>query len=651
MAEVAWRPTPEYIENANVTRLMRAHGIESIDELRRRSVEDIAWFWDAVVKDLPIDFTTPYEQVVDDSGGIPWCKWFVGGHVNLTYNCVDRHAASERANKPALIGETEDGEVRTLTYAELRREVDRIAAGLRSIGVRKGDPVAVFMPMVVEAVIAAYAIAKLGAIYMPIFSGFAPSAVAARLQDAEAKVLITADGGLRRGKKALMKPAADEAVGESPSVRHVVVLERLGEDVSMNPDRDLTWEELRVTGEKAEPGGVEPEDTAAEDTLMIAYTSGTTGNPKGAVHVHGGFLVKMVSETAYQTDLQTDEVLYWVTDMGWIMGPWEMVGAGALGATVVLYEGAPDWPEPDRVWASVERHRVNVLGVSPTLIRALKTQGDENPRKHDLSSLRVFGSTGEPWNPEPYRWLSDVVGEGRRPIINISGGTEVGACFLTPYPVEDIKVCSLGGASHGMDVDVFDDQGKPVRGEVGELVCKTPWPGMTRGIWGDRDRYIETYWSMYEGVWRHGDWALIDDEGDWFLLGRSDDTINVAGKRLGPAEVESVLVSHPSVAESAVVGVPDETKGESIWCFCVSVDGGDEQTAEALRELVAKELGRPFKPSRVVFVEALPKTRSAKILRRAVRAVAIGEDPGDLSSAENPQALDSIRAALGRSDQ
>jgi acetyl-CoA synthetase len=649
MAEVAWRPTPEYVENANVTRLMRAHGIDSIDELRRRSVEDIAWFWDAVVKDLPIEFTTPYHQVVDDSAGIPWCKWFVGGHVNLTYNCVDRHAASVRANRLAVIGETEDGEVHTLTYAELRREVDRIAAGLRSIGVRKGDPVAVFMPMVVEAVVAAYAIAKLGAIYMPIFSGFAPSAVAARLQDAEAKVLITADGGLRRGKKALMKPAADEAVAESPSIRHVVVLERLGEAVMMTPDRDLTWEELRVTGEKAEPGGVEPEDTDAEDPLMIAYTSGTTGRPKGAVHVHGGFLVKMASETAYQTDLHPNEVLYWVTDMGWIMGPWEMVGAGALGATVVLYEGAPDWPEPDRVWASVERHRVNVLGVSPTLIRALKTQGDENPRKHDLSSLRVFGSTGEPWNPEPYRWLADVVGEGRRPIINISGGTEVGACFLTPYPVEDIKVCSLGGPSHGMDVDVFDDQGKPVRGEVGELVCKRPWPGMTRGIWGDPDRYLETYWSIYEGVWRHGDWALIDTEGDWFLLGRSDDTINVAGKRLGPAEVESVLVSHPAVAESAVVGVPDETKGESIWCFCVSVDGGDEQTAEELRELVAKELGRPFKPSRVVFVEALPKTRSAKILRRAVRAVAIGEDPGDLSSAENPQALDSIRAALGRS--
>jgi len=643
MAEIAWKPTPEYVENANVTRLMRAHGIESIDELRRRSVEDMEWFWDAVVEDLGIEFTTPYERVLDGSRGPAWTKWFVGGRVNLTHNCVDRHVAAGRAGRVALIGESEDGEIRAFTYAELKQEVDAIAGGLRDLGIEKGDRVAVFMPMIPEAVIAAYAIVKIGAVYMPIFSGFAPHAVAARLQDAEAKAVFTADGGLRRGSRALMKPAVDEAVADSPSVRHVIVYERLGDaGVPMERGRDLTWDECRLPGVV-----VETEDTDAEDTLMIAYTSGTTGRPKGAVHVHGGFLVKMASETAYQTDLHADETLYWVTDMGWIMGPWEMVGAGCAGATVVLYEGAPDWPEPDRVWASVERHRVNVLGVSPTLIRALKTQGDEHVRKHDLSSLRVFGSTGEPWNPEPYRWLSEVAGDGRLPIINISGGTEVGACFLTPYPVEVIKVCSLGGPSHGMDVDVFDAEGRPVRGEVGELVCKRPWPGMTRGIWGDPERYIETYWSMYDGVWRHGDWALIDEEGDWFLLGRSDDTINVAGKRLGPAEVESVLVSHPSVAESAVVGVPHETKGEAIWCFCVLGDGDTDGVAEALGELVAKELGRPFKPSRIVFVEALPKTRSAKILRRAVRAVAIGEDPGDMSSAENPQALDGIRAALG----
>jgi acetyl-CoA synthetase len=642
MAELAWQPTPDYVENANVTRLMRAHGVESIDELRRRSVEDMEWFWDAVVKDLGIEFTTPYERVLDSSRGIPWTKWFVGGRVNLAHNCVDRHVAAGRGERLAVIGEGEDGEVRAFTYAELKREVDSFALGLRGLGVGRGDPVAVFMPMIPEAVIAAYALAKLGAVYMPIFSGFAPHAVAARLKDAGAKAVVTADGGFRRGARALMKPSVDEAVAESPTVEHVIVYPRLGEPVAMKPGRDLAWDECRQEGD------LECDDTGAEDMLMIAYTSGTTGRPKGAVHVHGGFLVKMASETAYQTDLHPDETLYWVTDMGWIMGPWEMVGAGCAGATVVLYEGAPDWPQPDRVWASVERHRVNVLGVSPTLIRALKTQGDEHVRKHDLSSLRIFGSTGEPWNPEPYKWLSEVAGGGRLPIINISGGTEVGACFLTPYPVEEIKVCSLGGPSHGMDVDVFDAGGRPIRGQVGELVCKRPWPGMTRGIWGDPDRYIETYWSMYEGVWRHGDWALIDEDGDWFLLGRSDDTINVAGKRLGPAEVESVLVSHPAVSESAVVGVPHETKGEAIWCFCVLVDGqGGDDVEKALGELVAQELGRPFKPSRIVFVEALPKTRSAKILRRAVRAVAIGEDPGDMSSAENPQALDGIRAALG----
>ena len=647
MAEVAWRPTADYIDNANVTRFMRKHGIASIDEFRRRSIEESEWFWDAVVEDMGIEFTTPYERVLDSSGGIAWSKWFVGGRVNLTHNCVDRHALGDRADRLAIVSETEDGSVRKLTYAELKREVDEVAAGLRELGIGKGDPVAVFMPMVAEAVIAAYAIAKLGALYMPIFSGFAPSAVAARLQDAEAKAIFTADGGLRRGSQALMKPAADEAVAEAPSVEHVIVYERLGAEVPMVAGRDLTWDELRTRGRAAAPDGLECEDTESEDVLMIAYTSGTTGRPKGAVHVHGGFLVKMASETFYQADLHPDETLYWVTDMGWIMGPWEMVGAGCIGATVVLYEGAPDWPEPDRVWASVEQHGVNVLGVSPTLIRALKTAGDEHPAKHDLSSLRIFGSTGEPWNPEPYRWLADVVGEGRRPIINISGGTEVGACFITPYPVEEIKVCSLGGASHGMDIDVFDPDGKPIRNKVGELVCKRPWPGMTRGIWGDPERYMDTYWSMYPDIWRHGDWALIDEEGDWFLLGRSDDTINVAGKRLGPAEVESVLVSHPSVVESAVVGVPHETKGEAIWCFCVPADGAGDGVAKELSELVATELGRPFKPSRIVFVEALPKTRSAKILRRAVRAVAIGEDPGDMSSAENPQALEQIRAALG----
>jgi acetyl-CoA synthetase len=640
VTELAWEPTPEYVENANVTRLMRTHGIDSIADMRRRSVEDVAWYWDAAVKDLAIPFARPYSQVMDDSRGIEWTTWFADGGVNIASACVDRWAR-ETPDAVALIGEAEDGEVGSLSYAELAAAVDSVAAALRADGIGKGDAVGVFMPMVPEAVIAAYAIAKVGAIYLPIFSGFAASAVAARLQDADAKLLFTADGTWRRGSQAPMKPVADEAVATCPSVRRVVSLARLGVDVAMTEGRDVDWAEF-VAGHD---GPVEAEDTGAEDVFMLAYTSGTTGRPKGAVHVHGGFLVKIASEVAYQTDLHRGEIFYWVTDMGWIMGPLSMVGSHALGAAMLMYEGAPDYPEPDRVWATVERHGVSMLGVSPTLIRALKQKGDEHPAKHDLSSIRILGSTGEPWNPDPYEWLSRVTG-GRAPIINLSGGTEVGACFISPFPVEPIKVCSLGGASLGMDIDVFDPEGRPLRGEVGELVCKQPWPGMTRGIWGDPDRYVETYWSMYPGVWRHGDWAMIDEDGQWFLFGRSDDAINVAGKRLGPAEVESVLVSHDAVAEAAVVGVPHELKGEAIWCFCVPSGQAGESEAEELRELVARELGRPFKPSRVVFVEALPKTRSAKILRRTVRAVAIGEDPGDLSSAENPQALDGIREVL-----
>src|SRR3954451_19275211 len=423
MPDYAWTPSDDYVANANVTRLMRTHGLATIDDLRRRSVNDVEWFWDAVVKDLGIEFSTPYDDVLDDSQGTPWAKLFTGGRINLVGNCVERLSGGPAQDQIAVDGESETGKTRALPFPGLRREVDRVAAGLREAGVGKGDAVAVYMPMVPEAVVAAYAIAKLGAIYMPIFSGFAPSAVAARLEDASAKVLFTADGTWRRGRHGLMKPGADEAVAESPTVERVVVLRNIGEDVPMTEGRDVWWDDFVAPHSGAV---VECEDTDSEDVFMIAYTSGTTGKPKGAVHVHGGFLVKIASECAYQTDIHSGEVFYWFTDMGWIMGPLSMVGSHANGAAMVMYEGAPDYPEPDRIWASVEKHRVSMLGVSPTLIRALKTHGADWVHRHDLGSLRIIGSTGEPWNPEPYDWLSREVGGGRIPIINISGGTEVG---------------------------------------------------------------------------------------------------------------------------------------------------------------------------------------------------------------------------------
>jgi acetyl-CoA synthetase len=647
VSEFVWEPTSQYIENANVTRFMRSHDIEDFHELVHRSQDDIEWFWDAVVQDLGIDFFAPYERVLDGSDGPQWPKWFVGGRINLAHNCVDRHAAGKAPRSPALLWEGEDGAIRELDYTELAAEVARAATGLEGLGVSEGDAVGVYMPMVPEAVVAMYACADIGAIYLPIFSGFGAPAIATRLNDAEAKVLITADGFYRRGQKVAMKANADDAVADSPSVEHVVVFKRFGPDSDFEcpmGSRDVTWEETFGT----QSPGRSPAELDPEAPFMIAYTSGTTGTPKGSVHVHGGFLVKIAQEVAYQLDVKPHDVLYWVTDMGWIMGPLEIVGGHAAGACVFMYEGAPNYPQADRLWAMIERHEVSVLGISPTLIRALMPAGEDAVRAHDLSSLRILGSTGEPWNPEPYRWFSDVVGGGRCPIMNLSGGTEVGACFLGQSPVISTKSCSLGTPSLGMAMDVYDSEGKPVRGEVGELVCTKPWPSQTRGFWHNPQRYIDTYWSRWPGVWVHGDWASIDKDGFWFLHGRSDDTINVAGKRIGPAEYESAAVDHRAVVECAAVGIPDEIKGEAVWCFCIlkpGVDPTDELGTE-IKEIIATELGKAFRPSQIRFVEELPKTRSAKILRRAIKAKVLGEDPGDMSSLENPSALEAVEKSL-----
>jgi len=621
---------------------MRSHGIGTEEELIRRSTADVEWFWDAVVRDLGIEFFEPYRTVLDTSSGIEWATWFGGGTINLAHDCVDRWA-ERTPDAPAVVWEGEEGDVRRVTYRELRETADRLANGLASLGVRAGDPVGIYLPMTPEAVASVMACAKAGAVFLPIFSGFGPDAVATRLADAGAKVLITADGFPRRGRIVGMKEVADEAAA-SAGVEHVIVVPRARRsDAPSDPSRDVGWDELLAgQADRFETIPLDP-----EHPLFVAYTSGTTGRPKGAVHVHGGFLVKVAEEVAYQTDVQRGDLLFWFADLGWIMGPWEIVGATALGATVFLFDGAPNHPGPDRIWAMVERHRVTQLGVSPTLIRALIPAGEDPIRSHDLSSLRILASTGEPWNPDPYRWFFDEVGGGRLPIVNLSGGTEVGACFLSPHPISPLKPCTLRGPALGMDVAVFRADGSEATpGEVGELVCRKPWPAMTRGLRGDPERYLDAYWRRFPGVWCHGDWATVDEDGFWFLHGRSDDTMSVGGKRLGPAEVESILTLHPSVIESAVIGVPDDVKGEAIWCFVVAGPDTGPDLAKELRTLVADHLGKAFAPSRVLIVPELPRTRSAKILRRAIRATVTGSEPGDLSSLENPAALDEIRRAL-----
>ena len=640
MSDYVWNPTPDYVDNANVTRLAHANWIATLPELRARSVEDIGWYWDAVVRDLRLPFRSPYTQVLDLTRGIEHPDWFVGGTLNVVDACLARWARDPAAaRRPAVVHEAEDGTTRTVTFEELEDQVGRAAAGLRALGIGKGDAVALYMPMVPEAVVACYAVAWLGAVLVPLFSGFAPSAIASRLQDAGVKAVIVADGTVRRHRAVQMRPLLDEALTSCPTVEHVVVINNIGSP-SARAAGALEWTSMLSGGEDVP----EPEAMSANDTLLLGYTSGTTGKPKGAVHTHAGFLVKTASEVAYSFDLSEGGVFCWITDMGWIMGPLSIIGTHANGGTLVLYEGSPDVPDLNRLWELVQRHGVTMLGVSPTLIRTLRTTAQTDTARFDLSSVHTIGSTGEPWDPDSYEWLAREVFGARVPVINFSGGTEVGGSFLAPYPVEPIRSCSLGGPSLGMDVDVVDDHGNPVRGEIGELICRQPWPSMTRGVWKDPDRYLEAYWSTFPGVWRHGDYALVEDE-QWYILGRSDDVMNVAGKRLAPAEVESIMTAHAAVAEAAVVGVPDPKKGEAVWAFWVPRPDATEDVSDELREMVARELGKPFAPSAVLRVAALPKTRSAKIMRRAVRAAVMGTDPGDLSGAENPDALEGIQLA------
>jgi acetyl-CoA synthetase len=443
-----------------------------------------------------------------------------------------------------------------------------------------------------------------------------------------------------------IKATADAAIAQAPSVRTVIVVSRIHSEVALVSGRDHLWTDLV----SRQPRECATERTDAEDPLMIIYTSGTSGRPKGAVHTHCGFPIKAAQDLIHCFDVHDGETMYWVSDMGWMMGPWEVFGMTLLGGTMVLYDGALDYPAPDRLWGIVERHRVNILGVSPTLVRALMRHGEAPVHLHNLASLRILGSTGEPWNPEPWRWFFDVIGGGWLPIINYSGGTEVSGGLVGGNVITPLKPAAFAGPPPGIAADVVDDQGRPVRNQVGELVVRAPWIGMTRGFWKDPERYEQTYWSRFTGVWVHGDWAAIDEDGLWYILGRSDDTIKIAGKRLGPAEVESVLVEHPFVLEAAAIGVPDETKGQALACFCVlrPEHAPTRALADELTALVSNHLGKPMRPSAVLFVRDLPKTRNAKVMRRVIRAAYLGEPPGDLSSLENPQALEEVRAAAGQ---
>ncbi|BAL22914.1 AMP-binding protein [Azoarcus sp. KH32C] len=645
-----YTPTGDEWRTTQLARFIARHGYRDLDDLREQAAREPGLFWDQVIQAIGLDWVMPYRQTLDVSDGVMWPKWFVDGRLDLVDNLVGKHARAT-PTKIAIRWEGDRGELRTISYAELAAEVERVAAGLCAMGVGAGDRIALYLPMIPEAAVTMLAATRIGAIFIPFFSGYGADSVAQRIADCEARVLVCANGYYRRGKRVPMLDDARAAARASPSLRQLVVVDRLGIGPADADDAGeascVEFEYRRLPGYLSTCSRVA---FPADQTLMLIYTSGTTGKPKGVVHTHAGFPVKGAQDLQMAFDLRADDTLMWITDMGWLMGPWMVYGGLMLGATLVFYEGTPDYPDAGRLWDVVARHRVTHFGLSPTLVRMLMASDGSLPPPGALDTLRVFGSTGEAWNEAPWRWLFEQVGESRRPIINYSGGTEIGGGILACFPGLPQKPCAFNGPIPGMAVEVLDGDGRPVRGSVGELAIRQPWPGMTHGFWRDAERYREAYWSVWPDVWMHGDWASVDEDGYWLVHGRSDDTIKIAGKRVGPADFESALVSHPLVVEAVAVGVPDELKGEAVVCFVTVRDGEalaarpwDEWEAE-LVEHVGRQLGKPLRPARVHRVEAIPKTRNGKTVRRVMRAAYLGTRPGDLSAIENPDAIDAVSA-------
>jgi len=654
--EIAYEPREAFVESTNVAAFMREYDIDGYDELLERTTTDtgveasgLEWFWGDLPDYLGIEFYEDYDAVRDDADGPQFSRWYPGAELNVAHNTVDRHGAldAEARNAVACVWEGEDGEIRELTYHELRRRSNQVANYLESVGVDTGDTVGLYMPMVPEVIPILYGCFKVGAIAVPVFSGFGVDATATRLEDARCSVLFTGDGFYRRGSEITLKDAADEAIEAAGHVEHTVVFDRLGAsgdggpEIPFDDDRDEWFHE--AVGARTDD--YDTKSLPADQECMLLYSSGTTGEPKGIVHTHAGAQLQPAKELHFGFDLKPADRFFWVSDIGWMMGPWTLVGTHTFGGTMVMYEGAPDYPRPDRFWELIDRHGVTQFGISPTAIRALRKQGDEWVEGHDLSSLRLLGSTGEPWDPESWRWFHEHVGGGDTPIVNISGGTEIFGCFLMPMPTQPLKPCTLGGPGLGMDVDVVDGTGESVRAdhERGYLVARDSNPAMTKSLWGGDDRYLHEYWSTFEDppLWNHGDWAQEDADGFWFLHGRADDALNVAGRKVGPAEVEGAAMEHEDVNQAAAVGVPDETTGTAVVLYVI-VGAGAEETAglrEEIRELVGEEQGKPFRPREVLFVDEFPKTQSGKIVRRAVEAAYTGEALGDTSSIENPGAL------------
>ncbi len=644
-----WQPPAEVVAKSNLSAFLRKSGQPTLEALTQRADSDPAWLMQQVFEFCDFRFYRPYSRMLDTSRGIEWARWCVGGTTNIVLNCIDRHRGTPVWERPFLVWEGEDRRAqRSLSYEEFDAEVCRLAGALTSMGVGPGDRVGLYMPNVPETFIAFFAVLKIGAVLMPLFSGFGPQPLVARLNDGAAKVVLTVDGTWRRGVPGAMKTVLDQALQSVPSVEHVLVLRHLGESVScpMTPGRDIDW----AGAIARHPGELATAQMEAEAPAVLLYTSGTTGKPKGCVWTHVSFLGSMVTRDMHIcADFKGSDRFFFMSDMGWMVGAMCACIPSYFGGSLLVAEGTPDYPDTSRFWRLVQDHRVTYLGVAPTLIRGLMRYGDAEVESFDLSALRVAVSGGEAWTEAPWRWFFEHVCKGKLPFLNIVGGTEVGGCNLTGTPHHPLRPGSFGMRGLGVGADIVDDSGTPVGpGQVGELVLRNPNIGFTKSLWRDDARYLDSYWNTIPGLWVHGDFAMRDEDGLYYILGRSDDTIKVSGKRTGPSEIETLLTGTGKVSEAAVIGVPDELKGSAIVCVCVPMPGvaADAALEQELSAAVVSGMGTSYRPRQVLLVSDLPKTRNMKIMRRVVRAVFHGDNPGDLSSLVNPEAVTELQARL-----
>ncbi len=639
--DIVWEPRESLSSQSQMQKFIETTGVADYDALLSKADRDPEWFWNAAIKFLDVKFYQNYSKVMDSSKGIEWTEWCLGGKTNMVLNCLDKHKGTDVWSKSFIHHETEAGKKSSLTYAELDAKVCQLTEGLRSLGLGKGDAIGLYMPMIPEVAIAFLAIIKMGGMVIPLFSGFGPEPIIVRLNDGLAKAVITVDGTPRRSKTVNLKSTIDEAKKSIPSLEHVIVFNHMGLDLEKEPG-DHDWNELTARM----PVTSETEVMDAEDPMMLVYTSGTTGMPKGTVQTHGGFMIKGMFDLHVLSELTAEDRLLWMSDMGWVVGPLEIMGVTYTGATLIMAEGAPNYPEPGRIWRLIDEYKVSWLGFAPTIARIFMGQPEELVSRYDFSSLKVVLTTGEPWNPDAWLWFFEKVCGKRVPILNLTGGTEIGCGILGCTVLRPLKPCCFNTEVPGMGADILDEKGMPIEdGKVGELALRNHSIGLTRGLWKNPERYLDSYWRTVPGIWVHGDWAVKDDHGMWYVLGRSDDTLKIAGKRTGPAEIEGPLLATGKIVEAAVIGVPDEIGGSAVVCVCVpKEDGGDENALKMeLVNAVTNEMGKAYKPKQIVFVKDLPKTRTMKIMRRVVKAILLGKEPGDLSSMVNPEAIDFLK--------